>query len=163
MRQIRLHKIEDTDSHLLYRTGEGIFQSEHDGEDPDTFLFVEIEYTEEWGDSPEYKYHASIFACGCGWPGDKEIESALSSYGMTREEFDAWSVESRSLLLADYGMKAVLWQHGGNNIRELLTMARKQLQELRITIGFRPDAPQNAIGSSGWDFMRGDILAGIGR
>ena len=159
--QIRLTLIEDDGYRQLYRTGEGIFQAEHGGDDPDTLLFVQVEHTDEWGDSPECKYHASIFACGHGWPSESELQSALDSYGMSREEFDQGTAENKSLLLADHGLRAVLWQEGGNNIRQLLSHARQQLRELRFTIGFRLDAPQNAIGSSGWDFMRGDILAGI--
>lgn len=158
---IRLTKIEDSDYQQLYRTNVGIGTAEHGGDDPNTFLFVRIEYTEDWGDSPEYRYHASIVACGPNWPGDENLQSYLNTIGMLVEDFRGFPVQSQCQILIDTGLQATIWQAGGNSIRKLLTEARKELKLLQMLIGFRLDAPQNAIGSSGWDFMRGDILAGI--
>lgn len=159
--KIRLTKIEDADYQRLYATDCGIGHSEHGGDDPDTYLFVRVEYTEEWGDFPEYKYHASIVACGPGWPNDENLKSHLDTIGMTVDEFRGYPVRNQCQILIETGLSATLWQDGSSNMRKLLDAARKQLQELRLMIGFRLDDNQNAIGSSGWDFMRGDILAGV--
>jgi len=158
---IRLTKIEDGDYQRLYATNCGIGQSDHGGDDPNTYLFVRIEYTEEWGDSPEYKYHVSIVACGPGWPSDEHLKSYLAGIGMKVDEFRGYPIQSQCQILIETGLSATLWQDGSSNMRKLLDAARKRLQELRFLIGFRLDSNQNAIGSSGWDFMRGDILAGI--
>lgn len=158
---IRLKLIEDGDYQKLYSTNAGIGKSEHGGDDPDTYIFVRIEYTEEWGDSPEYRCHASIVACGPDWPSDENLKSGLDTIGMELEEFKGYPIQSQCQMLIETGLFATLWQSGGNNISKLLEASRKELLFLSVFIGFRLDATQNAIGSSGWDFMRGDIFAGI--
>lgn len=163
MRQVKLTQIEDGDYQRLYAANCGITSAEHGGDDPDTHLFVRIEYTDEWGDNPEYRYHASVVACGPGWPSDENLKSYLDTIGMTVEEFRGFPIRSQCQILVDTGCYATIWQDGGNNIGKLLATARQQLRELNFMIGFRLDANQNAIGSSGWDFMKGDILSGIRR
>lgn len=59
--------------------------------------------------------------------------------------------------VAHYGLCASLAELYGNNEDELLTEAKKQAIPLKGLIGFYLDRPQNAIGSTGWDFLRGDI------
>lgn len=49
----------------------------------------------------------------------------------------------------------------GNNKGELLKAARKELLGVDMLFGFYMDRPLNAIGSTGWDFIKGDITAGF--
>lgn len=157
MQAIKLKQIEDGDYQRLYSVNYRIGKSEHGGDDPDTLFFVRIEYTDEWGDSQEYKYHASIVTCGPGWPTPESLASCLSSMGTTPEEWETMGEEWQCRTLMDYGLSAVLWQEGGSNVNKLLKTARQKMVELRFLCGFALDRSQNAIGNSGWDFMRGTI------
>lgn len=127
------------------------------------YFMLKLEYTEEWGDNAvnEYgRYYVSIDVVAPEVVNVKDMASALESMGTDdqRELSPDWLV----VMLADYGIKATLYTSHGNNQGELLRAARKEFPLLSgILFGFKMDAPQNAIGSTGWDFISGDILGGL--
>ena len=88
-----------------------------------------------------------------------ELQSAIDSYGWEGMEIDNPLILVE--LLHGYGIKAVVHNDNGS-LRGLLRLAK---QEARVceafTFGFVMDTPQNAIGSTGWDCLRGDITAGL--
>lgn len=152
--RVTLKEIENGDYRILFLSSVKIGQVEHGGEDPDTYFMVRIEYTDEWGDDFKGgKYHATICACGPGWPVG---EDPFSSIGMSREEFNALPLDGQLGVLIDCGLHAPLWQESGNNLEHLKRMARIELQKIGFLAGFYLDRPVNAIGNSGWDFMRGE-------
>lgn len=59
--------------------------------------------------------------------------------------------------LASYGVTALLWSEEGNNLKNLLKQAHEQAEISTCLFGFYMDAPQNRIGNTGWDCIRGDI------
>ena len=157
--RVKLRMLVDGDRYKLWAGGK-IGADEHGGGDPDTYLLARLEYTDEWGDEIEYKYHMSVVAVGPRWPSAKELQSHLNTLGMTAEEFHSFPIDGQLECLLKCGLMATLWQETGNNERKLVKAAREQIAELSITFGFRMGRAQNAIGSTGWDFVKGDILAG---
>ena len=161
---MRLKEIENIDSHIRWDAG---IMTNSDW--PVQFL-VTMQYTDyydaEW--AKQGKYHISIDAVAPEAVGDKEIASACESMSTTREDFDRIrfgndAILFQSVLLSEYGIKATLWQQQGNNQTVLLKAARKELAVIRTLFGFYMDKPQNRIGSTGWDFIKGDALAGLHR
>jgi hypothetical protein len=77
---------------------------------------------------------------------------------------DAISSENMVEILDTYGISAPVFSIEGNNARKLLRRAREEANVMEaFSFGFVMDRPCNAIGSTGWDFIKGDILAGLRR
>lgn len=150
---IRLRELENIDSHILYDAGL-VTDSDHPA-----FLFVKVEHCEHWDSewAKQGKYNVSIETAGPEWVSAEETARALQSCGMSREEFDKLTPLWQSRVLAEYGIRAVLWQRQGSNLRGLLKDARKELGLVEMLFGFYMDKPMNRIGNSGWDFIRGEI------
>lgn len=92
--------------------------------------------------------------------GPENISRAFGYAGMSDEQLT--ELESNELAqveaLSEYGVFAPVWTGNGNNLRELLKQARREAQALRIMFGFYMDRYVNAIGSTGWDFVTGEIF-----
>ena len=71
--------------------------------------------------------------------------------------------EMRVEALASDGIAAFLRSFSGNNYHKLLREAKRECQIIPSFFGFYMDRPENAIGSTGWDWIRGDVLAGLNR
>lgn len=127
------------------------------------FLVVHLESTEHWGDQPPYKYHIEILAASPKWIGNKELQSAAETHGISLKDFKALPVESQVQIIVEYGIRPVLWREAGNNKAKLLAAANEQLPVIHAMFGFYMDRPQNAIGDTGWDWIRGQLCAGISR
>ncbi len=90
--------------------------------------------------------------------GKENIKEAKESYGLEDEKIgDLFLVE----ILHSYGIKSNVWQCTGNNADKLMKKARKELSNINMLFGFYMDRPQNMLGSTGWDFIKGDITAGL--
>lgn len=86
-----------------------------------------------------------------------QYEAAIESCGIQdlRDLTDEREVE----ILHSYGTKAVIYSGIGNNYSRLLKEARHEAYStVNFMFGSRMDQPQNAIGATGWDFVKGDIL-----
>jgi hypothetical protein len=106
---------------------------------------------------------------------DKEKQNAIQSCGW--DGFEDLEGEQRELamveILHSYGIKACLWERLGGNpenededeteVLEALILCARQVATIgsNIAFGFWMDQPLNAIGSTGWDFVAGDITAGL--
>lgn len=157
---MRLTKFWDIDSEVLW------FSPLYTESDKPLRFAVKLEYTEEWGDDAVQelgKYHVSIAAVGPDWISDKELQRAVDSSGNgeTLEQFRKLPHKAQCQVLLQYGTAATLWQKSGNNKGELLKEVRKELRSISVLFGFYMDKPLNMIGSTGWDFISGDILAGL--
>ena len=95
---------------------------------------------------------------------ENEIESALNSWGLESIP-DNLTQSHKEMFLCDllhsYGVFAPISTEYGNNWRKLLKETKKEAKLVEILFGFYMDKSVNAIGSNGWDFLKGDILAGI--
>jgi hypothetical protein len=144
--------------------------------DHPVWFVIRIMYTEEWDSewaAKNGKYNVEIHAAGHEWAERKELESAARSIGMEMEQFDGLAPDVKAVLLMEYGISACLWQRSGNNVNQLVKAAKHNIwpdnrsknRETKIIgsimFGFTMDQPLNMIGSTGWDFIRGDILAGL--
>ena len=88
----------------------------------------------------------------------EDLDSAISCCGWEDMELnDITKVE----LLSSYGILAQLWQESGNDAEALLKKAKQAAPVVSGLFGFFMDSPQNAIGSTGWDVIKGDLLAGL--
>lgn len=146
-------KIEDTDSHIRWDAGV-ITDSDWPVQFLVTMLYTD-EYDSEW--AKQGKYHISIDAVAPDAVSTEDITRACDSMGQTQDEFDALIMVWKSVMLAEYGVKATLWQQQGNNQTALLKTAREELTAIRMLFGFYMDRQQNMIGNTGWDFIKGEI------
>lgn len=59
---------------------------------------------------------------------------------------------------------AKIWDVNGSNFKKLWKEAIHQTKmNLSFTFGFSMDKPMNKIGTTGWDILKGDVLAGLRR
>jgi hypothetical protein len=113
------------------------------------------------GDKTQPKYYITVDAVS-PTAARKEIKNAMQSYGL--EPNHKLTYRQKALILHEYGTSATLYQAQSNNKNLLLKEARKDAQMIEaITFGFRMDSTLNMIGSTGWDFIKGDINAGLRR
>ena len=157
MRRIRLVETTNIDSHIMWMVPEPV-ESDHP-----IYLFVKLDYTDYWNSDIPAKYYLTIYAVGPKWLSPKKIKDAAECGSFTVEEFKEFPIEAQCEILIDYGTAATLWQAAGNNKRKLLKAAREQLLPMPMLIGFYMDRYQNRIGDTGWDWIRGNVGAGIKR
>ena len=79
---------------------------------------------------------------------------------MSVDDFNALGHEWQCLILKEYGIAATVWQKQGRNKTNLMREAREELHKADMLFGFYMDRPQNAIGSTGWDCIKGDTTGG---
>ena len=121
-----------------------------------TYLVVRIEYTDQWGDNDNYPaYHISIIGVTPGIIGKKERASMLDSMGLTEDIWNDCDIHAKCHIAIDYGNYATLWQSNGWRAEKLIDAAKIELIGINCLLGFYLDKAQNAIGTSGWDRMRG--------
>ena len=93
---------------------------------------------------------------------DKECQRAFDFYGIKDERKDI----ANDLLVEvfhSYGTTSTVWEGNGNNIEHLMRAARKEADITNMLFGFVMDRPINALGSNGWDFVKGNPSAGLDR
>lgn len=131
----------------------------HDTPADHTWLFVRIQYMEEHERNPEYRYHGEICAVNIGMAGKAGWKQVCESFDRDPDEpiEPVWKAKE----LMSYGICAHLAQDMSNSKVDLLQKLNLLLSEVHTFGGFKLDAAQNAIGSTGWDVMRGDVTAGL--
>ncbi len=92
-----------------------------------------------------------------------EKESAMESCG-NELKWENLADEQKVELIQEYSGGARIFHAAGNNYMKLVKEAKKEADiTASFTFGFKMDSAQNAIGSTGWDFLRGDVLGGLKR
>lgn len=102
----------------------------------------------------------------------EKLEAAVDSVGLPENYEIDHRIEVEAL--SCYGISATLWHEITELTEEeanwedyedkaeaLLKKARQVAPVVIGLFGFFMDAPQNAIGATGWDFIQGDIMAGL--
>ncbi len=109
----------------------------------------------------EDKYVIEIHTVAPSQAPRKEKEAAERSCGYeTENKDDMYWIE----VLESYGIFANIWTKSGNNAKELMKEAREQILIISsFTFGLAMDRTENKIGTTGWDMIRGDILAPLRR
>lgn len=90
-------------------------------------------------------------------------DKALESFGWTPEQVQKYGQLAEYEMLLEYGIAAHLWQGCSNNLRDLMRQCRSKLNECDTLFGFAMDRAENAVGTTGWDMVKGDVLAPLHR
>lgn len=121
----------------------------------------------ESGRTREYtEYNVSVFAVSPEAAGEAQLAEALEQYKNGDEPLADYFTTNLGKVeaLAMYGIKAQLFCENGNNLAKLMKKAREHSQVIvGLLFGFFMDSPQNGIGSTGWDLIAGNVLAGLDR
>lgn len=120
----------------------------------------------EYGNKKGPKYYVSLAVVSPEAADPEELQRAIDSWGIPGDELPRYMADPMFLVecLHSYGVAAYVWQGQGNNLSVLMREARKEAQLAGgMFFGFYMDAPQNLIGSTGWDTVKGDLLAGLRR
>jgi hypothetical protein len=89
-----------------------------------------------------------------------QLQSAFDSYGWTGDEDFLDDPTAIVDLLHGYGIRAVVGDWN-SSLKEGLRLAKREAVASEFFFGFAMDRPQNAIGSTGCDLLRGDLTAGL--
>jgi len=106
------------------------------------------------------KYVVEIHAVAPSQVPEEELKRAIESCGRETRENEL-TEEIKAELLEEYGISANLKTLYGNNANKLMKEARKDLNLVEGLFGFFMDKPENQIGSTGWDIIKGDLMAGL--
>lgn len=107
------------------------------------------------------KYHVELCAVSPHEAGETGLASAFECCGVPEDakQNPLCQVEA----LHSYGISAHLWQADGKNAHKLLREAKRQAQMVNGLFGFFMDRTENRIGSTGWEFIKGDLNSGLAR
>ena len=126
-----------------------------------------INMPESTGDENIDTYNVSVSAVAPSELSQKELISAWESWGMDENLEDAIKKYGDTFLVElihSYNGGALIFNKSGNNLRKLMQSARKQSELMGDSLfGFAMDKHQNRIGSTGWDLLKGDLMAGLHR
>lgn len=148
----RLELHHDIDSDLL------LFQDRVIDSDAPVYVFVRLMYWDYYcGDDAPAQFHCEIFCASPGMVSEDEQRKARESLCCPIDHWTNASERDRASMLADHGICATLWGADGNNAKQLLIDARNELPKINTLFGFYMDRQQNAIGDSGWEFIKGEI------
>jgi len=142
-------------------SGQFIVDEKFNNGDFDYYLIIDFTNLKEaMGDEAENKYSVSINAVAPSQVSKDKIKSAFDSTGIEeKEEINRLTKDKKALsgILSEYGIHASLYNQDGNNAKELMNEAKKQIPAINTLFGFYMDKPVNMMGNSGWDSIKGDI------
>lgn len=126
------------------------------------WMVIDAKYLPAWAGESEARemggnHLVTLLVVAPSEAGKENLKSAAESWGIEPEEFKTLHPETKVELLAAYGVAATMWHETGNNLRKLLKAAREEAQKVEGLFGFYMDRPQNRIGNTGWDFIKGRI------
>ena len=108
------------------------------------------------GDTKHGKWNASVFAVSPSEAGEDHVRDAIKSCTPDRDPSLDMTDQEKAILLSDYGVMALVFSANGNNLRKLLQEARHNALGLGVYLfGFTMDNPQNQLGNTGWECMKG--------
>ncbi len=87
-----------------------------------------------------------------------KLADAFDSCGITSEMKQDSIVQVNALF--DYGICVQTWSDASNNTKKLLRAVHHEAMILKFLFGFVMDKAVNRIGTTGWDALRGDVMAG---
>ena len=121
----------------------------------DYWLVIDIINMDEAVPDPDYTYMLTLSATSPVQAGVERLNVALKSCGY--EPSAELTDEQCVYALSDFGIQATFSSYEGNNRKKLMDIARKEAELIEMMFGFYMDRRQNAIGATGWDFIKGDI------
>jgi len=154
-KELKLKIVDDGDNEMI------IVSKKMNKGDFDFFFVIRLAYIEEYCSDANFKYTVDILAVS-----PEQAESQCRNYinNDMGGNYDESDDIQRVLALVEYGCYATLYSKEGNNKEKLLKAAKEETTMINfITFGFAMDKYQNRIGSTGWDFIKGDIMAGLNK
>lgn len=147
------------DVNWLQYGGKWVSQKLSNGEF-DYWLVLElVNMHDATGDEDQEKYNVALYAVSPDQAGAENLKRAFDCCGIPEEQMNEPLVQVEAL--TSYGVHALLWQSNGNNAHKLLREAKRQPVE--GLFGFYMDRPENRIGSTGWELIKGDINSALAR
>lgn len=128
--------------------------------DWDYWLVISVDNTEDYGDF-KFKYIVSVQAVSPKAAGEAELKRAFESLGLIEEDINQADPLTQVQALAEYGIYANLWTGTGNNIKQLMHEAHREVAGINILFGFYMDRQENALGADGWDFIGGNVYGAL--
>lgn len=109
-------------------------------------------------------YNVTLSAVSPAEAGEDNLRRAAECCGIDLNDIDEITDAMRVEMLHTYGISSPVWSENGNNLRRLMREARRQADAMGCMLfGFAMDAPKNRLGTTGWECLRGDILAPLRR
>jgi hypothetical protein len=109
----------------------------------------------------KYIYVIEIHAVAPSQVPNKEKDAAFRSMELENEDRSTMTEEQIAEVIESYGISANLRTLYGTNANKLMKEARKEINIVSRLFGFYMDRPENRIGSTGWDIIKGDLMAGL--
>jgi hypothetical protein len=150
-------EIEDGDGEHVWLCNERM--PTHETKKNHSYVFVRVQYADYWcGRDADVRYWGEICIVNIGMAGKNAVL-------MLKEECGCPDMPSEAIAreLMNTGICATVVQVQGNSKIEVLQELNKQLTAVNTLGGFYLDRQMNAIGATGWDFMKGDPMAGLKR
>lgn len=113
----------------------------------------------------EKGYNVSLFAVSPEAAGIHNFVKACQSLGFSGEVPEHFYTDVGKVeVLCNCDIKAQLWTGNGNNLSKLIKEVHYKAEGISgIFFGMMMDSPQNSIGSTGWDLIAGNVMAGLHR
>lgn len=143
--------------------GGSFISAKYNNGDWDYWLVMEVLNLDE----TDAKYNVSVMVVSPEAAGNTNLSKALAQYGFEEQDAEVPEYFNSDIgkveALATYGIKAQVWNENGNNLAKLMLKAKRDLVTINGLFGFFMDSPQNGIGSTGWDLVAGNVMAGLDR
>lgn len=133
----------------------------HNNEEYDYWYVIrlrDLDELEKYGGDFEHndKYQAVLMVSSPECLGEEKIRNQVLPC-MGHIQCDSYNSKEMAVFVADYGCSAVLGSYTSNTEKDAVDQARKECIGAEILFGFYMDAPQNRIGNTGWDLLKGNI------
>lgn len=113
------------------------------------------------GDEKQDKYVVELSAVSPEQAGESGLKQAFDSCGVPDESKQDALCQVEAL--HSYGIKANLVSRSGGNAHKLLREVKREAMAVEGLFGFYMDRPENRIGSTGWEFIKGDLNSALAR
>lgn len=126
------------------------------------YYVLQVHFWAEAADRPEFKYAVEVSVISPDQFSENNRESAKASF-CEKAPWDSLSTETQVEMISSYAGGPTVFAKNGNNVEALVKEAREVLSHQGITFGFSMDMTVNGSGTTGWDYLKGDIMAGLDR
>jgi hypothetical protein len=149
------------DVNWLQYGGKWVSQKFNNGEF-DYWLVLElINMHDATGEEDQAKYVVELCVVSPDQAGPENMARAFGSSGVPDDVRENPIVQVE--VLHGYGISAHVVNRSGSNARKLLHEVRREAVMVNGLFGFYMDKPENKIGSTGWEFIKGDLNSGLAR
>lgn len=131
----------------------------HESKKNHSYVFIQVMYMDQHERDPDTRFYGEVKIVNIGMAGKAAVLEIKEECGIEGKVDSKWLAKE----LMSRGTCATVIQESGNSKVDVLQRIQARMFEVTTFGGYGLDKAQNAIGSTGWDFMKGDILAGLKR